>query len=112
MLTLLFIFAPLFFLLSFTTFPPSFSLALSLCLSLSRALTLSFISLSPLFLSHTRRRTRSEASDVSLHVQGQVIGPGETPVAVVAFEGLGAGVFAVVPGQLVAPGETPLAAFP
>ena len=34
------------------------------------------------------------------------------PVTVVALEGLGSGVFAVVSGQLVAPGEAPLAAVP
>lgn len=34
------------------------------------------------------------------------------PVAVGTLEGLGPGVFAVVPRQLVAPGETPLTALP
>lgn len=34
------------------------------------------------------------------------------PVAVVTFEGLGAGVLAVVPSQLVAAGKAPCTAFP
>lgn len=49
---------------------------------------------------------------VSLHMQRQMIGAGETPVAVAAFERLGASVFPVVTGQLVRPREPPLAALP
>lgn len=51
-------------------------------------------------------------SDVPLHVQGQVIRPGETPVAVVALEWLRSGVFAVVSCQLVTAGKAPFAALP
>ena len=47
-----------------------------------------------------------------LHVQGEVVGPREAPVAVLALEGLEAGVLAVVPRQLVGPREPPLAAVP
>ena len=47
-----------------------------------------------------------------LHVQGEVVRPGEAPVAVLALEGLEAGVLAVVPRQLVGPREPPLAAVP
>lgn len=54
----------------------------------------------------------SSSSDVSLHVQRQVVRSRETPVAVIALERLCAGVFAVMPRQLIAPCETPLAAFP
>ena len=47
-----------------------------------------------------------------LHVQGEVVRPGEAPVAVLALEGLEASVLAVVPCQLVGPCEPPLAAVP
>ncbi|KAG8313520.1 hypothetical protein J6590_001991 [Homalodisca vitripennis] len=50
--------------------------------------------------------------DVPLHVECQVVGAGEAPVAVAAFEGFGARVFPVVTGQLVGPRETPAAALP
>lgn len=46
---------------------------------------------------------------VALHVQGEVIGAGETALADLAPERLGAGVLAYVSGQLVGAGETPLA---
>ena len=41
---------------------------------------------------------------VSLHVEGEVVGPGETPLTHFAFEGLGSGVLPVMAGQLVRPG--------
>ena len=47
-----------------------------------------------------------------LHVEGEVVGPGEAPVAVLALEGLEAGVLAVMPRQLVRPREPPLATVP
>ena len=46
---------------------------------------------------------------VPLHVQGQVVGPGEAPLAHPALERLGPGVLPVVPGQFVGPSEAPLA---
>lgn len=49
---------------------------------------------------------------VPLHVQSQVVGPGERPVAQVALEGPVPRVLAVVPGELVRAGELPAAAFP
>lgn len=49
---------------------------------------------------------------VSLHVECQMIWPGETPVAVAAFEWLGTCMFPVVACQLVGSGEPPLTAFP
>ena len=49
---------------------------------------------------------------VAFHVQGQVIGAGETAAAGRALEGLGSCVLAVVPGQLVRAGETPVTALP
>lgn len=45
---------------------------------------------------------------VSLHVEGQVVGPGEGPLADLAFEWLCSRVFPVVSGQLVRPREPPL----
>ena len=41
---------------------------------------------------------------VSLHVEGEVVRPGETPLTHFAFEGLGSGVLPVMAGQLVRPG--------
>lgn len=47
-----------------------------------------------------------------LHVQSQVVGPGERPVAQVALEGPVARVLAIVTGELVGARELPAAAFP
>lgn len=47
-----------------------------------------------------------------LHVERQMIGPGEGPFADSALERLGARVLAVVAGQLIGPGEAPLAFWP
>ena len=41
-----------------------------------------------------------------------MVGPGETPRAVFALEGLGAGVLAVVAGQFVGAGKAPGATLP
>lgn len=49
---------------------------------------------------------------VALHVQSQVVGAREAAAAGHALEGFGPGVFAVVPGQLVRPGEAPVAVLP
>lgn len=49
---------------------------------------------------------------VALHVQRQVVGAGEAAVAHPALERLGARVLPVVAGQLVRPGEPPVAAVP
>lgn len=51
-------------------------------------------------------------SHVPLHVQGQVVGAGEGPLAEVALEGPVPRVLAVVAGQLIGTGELPAAAFP
>lgn len=45
-----------------------------------------------------RRSCRSAPSEVSLHVQGQVVGPGETPVTVRTFKRLGTSVLSEVSG--------------
>lgn len=50
--------------------------------------------------------------DMSLHVEGKMVRPGKTPVAVVALEGLRTRVFPVVPCELITPGKTPLTPFP
>jgi hypothetical protein len=47
--------------------------------------------------------------EVPLHVQREMIAPGEGALADRAFKGLSSGVLAVVPRQFVAPGESPLA---
>jgi len=44
-----------------------------------------------------------------LHVQREMIAPGEGALADRAFKGLSSGVLAVMPRQFVAPGESPLA---
>lgn len=49
---------------------------------------------------------------VPLHVEGEVVGPGEAAVALAALEGLDARVLPQVPRQLVRPREPPLAAVP
>lgn len=49
---------------------------------------------------------------MSLHVQGQVVGPREGPVAQVALEGSVTCVLAVVAGELVRTRELPAAAVP
>lgn len=49
---------------------------------------------------------------VPLHVQGEVVGPGEGARADGALEGFGARVFPVMARQLVRTGETPIAAVP
>lgn len=51
-------------------------------------------------------------SHVPLHVQGEVIGAGESPLTEVALEGSVACVFPVVTGQLVGAGEFPAASLP
>lgn len=50
--------------------------------------------------------------DMSLHVEGKMVRPGKTPVAVVAFKGLCTCVFPVVPCELIASCKTPLTPFP
>lgn len=45
-------------------------------------------------------------------MEREVVRPGEAPLADVALEGLGPGMFPVVPRQLVRPGEPPLALGP
>lgn len=50
--------------------------------------------------------------EVPLHVQREMIAPGEGALADRAFKGLSPGVLAVVPRQFVAPGESPLALRP
>lgn len=47
--------------------------------------------------------------EVPLHVQREMITPGEGALADPAFKGLSSGVLAVMPRQFVAPGESPLA---
>jgi hypothetical protein len=47
--------------------------------------------------------------EVPLHVQREMITPGEGALADPAFKGLSPGVLAVMPRQFVAPGEPPLA---
>ena len=49
---------------------------------------------------------------MSLHVQAQVITPGESSVTKVTFEGFAPGVFAVVSGQLIRSGKLPVTALP
>jgi len=49
---------------------------------------------------------------MALHVERQVIAPREAPLADDALEGFGPRVFPVVPGQLIRPGEPPLALRP
>lgn len=49
---------------------------------------------------------------VTLHVQGQVVGAREAAAAGDTFERFGAGVFPVVSGELVGPGEAPVAVLP
>ena len=49
---------------------------------------------------------------MSLHVQAQVITPGESSVTKVTFEGFAPGVFAVVPGQLIRSGKLPVTSLP
>lgn len=49
---------------------------------------------------------------MSLHVQRQMVTPGEAPLADDALERFGTGVFTVVPRQLIGPRETPLALGP
>lgn len=51
-------------------------------------------------------------SSVALHVQREVVGPREGPLAQVALEGLLARVLPEVARQLVRPGELPRAALP
>jgi len=49
---------------------------------------------------------------VSFEVEGEMVGAGEAPITVGAFEGFGSGMLPVVAGQLVRPSESPLAARP
>lgn len=51
-------------------------------------------------------------SHVSLHVEGQVVRPGEGTLAQVALERPVSGVFAEMTGQFVGPGELPSTALP
>lgn len=51
-------------------------------------------------------------SEVPLLVQRQMVGPGETSLAVATLEWFGASVLAVMAGQLVRPGKAPAAADP
>lgn len=49
---------------------------------------------------------------MALHVKSQVVGPGETALAMTAFEWFASGVLSEVSGQLIGSGETPLTALP
>lgn len=51
-------------------------------------------------------------SHVPLHVEGKVVGTGESPLAEVALEGPVPCVLAVVAGQLIRAGKFPATAFP
>lgn len=51
-------------------------------------------------------------SEVPFLVQSQMIGPGETSLAMATLERFGASVLAVMAGQLVRPGKAPAAADP
>lgn len=51
-------------------------------------------------------------SEVPFLVQRQMVGPGETSLAVATLERFGASVLAVMAGQLVRPGKAPAAADP
>lgn len=56
---------------------------------------------------------RAEAIlDVPLHVQRQVVGTRETPVAVTAFEWLCSSVLPEVSGEFIAPCKAPFTALP
>lgn len=58
-------------------------------------------------------RTRaSELVLVALHVQGQVVRAREAAAAGDTLEGFGSGVLPVVSGELVGSGETPVAVLP
>lgn len=61
--------------------------------------------------SHMIQRT-SHASHMPLHVQCQVIRPGEGTVTHVALEGSDASVFAVMACEFIRPCKLPAAAFP
>ena len=52
------------------------------------------------------------SSLVPLQVEGEMVGPGEAPITVGAFERFGSGVLPVVAGQLVGARESPLTASP
>jgi len=67
---------------------------------LSLSLSLSFLALCSLGVL---------LREVPLHVQREMIAPGERTLADRAFKGLSPGVFAVMPRQFVASGESPLA---
>lgn len=54
----------------------------------------------------------AHCSHVPLHVEGEVVGAGESPLAEVALEGPVPCVLAVVTGQLVGAGKFPATAFP
>ena len=49
---------------------------------------------------------------MSFEVEGEVVGAAEGPITVAAFEGLGAGVLAVVAGELVGAGEALITTVP
>lgn len=49
---------------------------------------------------------------MSLHVQRQVVGPGEGPLAELTLKGAVTGVLAKVSRQLIGPGKLPAAALP
>lgn len=57
-------------------------------------------------------RAESPGLHVPLHVQSQVVRPGEGPVAEVALEGPVARVLAIVTGELIGARKLPTAAFP
>ncbi len=56
--------------------------------------------------------TLSSRSLVSLHVESQVVGPGEAPLAVAALERLDPSVLPMMPRQLIRASKAPLAALP
>lgn len=58
------------------------------------------------------RGEAEHSSHVPLHVEGEVVGAGESPLAEVALEGPVPRVLAVVAGQLVGAGKLPATAFP
>lgn len=62
--------------------------------------------------SFSLQDSSSAPSEVPLHVQGQVVRPGETPVTVRAFKRLGTSMLSEVSGQLITSCKTPLTTFP
>lgn len=62
--------------------------------------------------SFSLQDSSSAPSEMPLHVQGQVVRPGETPVTVRAFKRLGTSMLSEVSGQLITSCKTPLTTFP